>query len=77
MPPARKQGAGRETRLLDSTRCALIGTAPIDRLLANLQAGQTYQVHADGQLVTTVTASSQGTLSFTTPAGARNIEVSI
>jgi hypothetical protein len=56
---------------------ALIGAAPIDNLLTNLQAGQTYQVHADGQLITTVTASSQGTLSFTTPAGARNIAVSI
>jgi PKD repeat protein len=52
------------------------GTAPVHHLLTNMQAGRTYQIMANGALVATVTASSQGTLSFTTtPSGTQTITV--
>ena len=55
---------------------SLAGDGSIENLLTNLEAGQTYQIVADGQSPTSVTASSEGTLRFTTPAGARSIQVS-
>jgi PKD repeat protein len=44
--------------------------------LTNLKAGQSYQVLVNGTVATTVTASSQGTISFTTsPTGAQTITI--
>src|SRR5262249_34955920 len=52
------------------------GTGSISNLLVNLQPGQNYQVTANGVVVATLTASSQGTLSFTPPtAGSQTIVV--
>ncbi|HEV2984699.1 MAG TPA: PKD domain-containing protein, partial [Vicinamibacterales bacterium] len=44
----------------------ITGTAPVTQLLTDLQPGRAYQIKADGALVATLTASSQGTLSFST-----------
>jgi hypothetical protein len=55
----------------------LNGSAPVQNLLVDLQPGRTYQIQADGVVVATVTASSQGTVSFTTPAGAQTVQVSV
>jgi hypothetical protein len=54
------------------------GSGAVQQLLTNLKAGQTYRVLANGVPVTTVTASSQGTISFsTTPSGTQTIQVLI
>jgi hypothetical protein len=54
----------------------ITGTGTVTHLLTNLKAGQSYQVLVNGTLATTVTASSQGTISFTTsPAGAEAITI--
>jgi hypothetical protein len=52
------------------------GSGSVEQLLTNLQAGQTYQVQVDGTAFTSVTASSAGTIRFTTPAGTHTIAVS-
>jgi PKD repeat protein len=52
------------------------GSGSLSHLLVDLQAGQHYQVTANGGLVATLTASAQGTLSFTTTAaGSQTITV--
>ena len=51
------------------------GTTALQNLLVDLQAGGTYKVVVDGTTLTSVAASSQGTISFTTPAGAKTVTV--
>jgi PKD repeat protein len=52
-------------------------TSAIQHLLVNLKPGQSYKVFVNGTLTATLTASSQGTLSFTTSTvGAQTIQVS-
>lgn len=55
----------------------LTGNASVDHLLTDLQPGKAYQLRIDGAAATPVVASSQGTLSFTTPAAAHSIQVSL
>jgi hypothetical protein len=46
-------------------------------LLTDLQPGRSYQVQVNGAVVATVTASTQGTLTFTTTGtGTQRVEVS-
>jgi hypothetical protein len=53
------------------------GSASLSHLLTDLQPGRAYQVTVNGSSVGTLTASSQGTLSFTTTTtGALTIQVS-
>jgi hypothetical protein len=54
---------------------AITGTSPVTHLLTDLEPGRLYQVVADGAPVAAVTASAQGTISFTTPAGSRAIVI--
>jgi len=54
---------------------ALTGTNSVSNLLVDLQAGGVYQIQSDGVLLGNVAASGQGTLSFTTPAGAQQVTV--
>ena len=42
------------------------GGASVQHLLTNLAAGASYLVTVNGSVLTTVTASAQGTISFTT-----------
>jgi fibronectin type 3 domain-containing protein len=51
------------------------GSSSVSNLLVDLQAGGVYQVVAGGTNLGNFTASSQGTLSFTTPAGAQQVTV--
>jgi PKD repeat protein len=52
-------------------------SSAVQHLLVNLKAGKTYKVYVNGTLTTTLAASSQGTLSFTTSTvGAQTIQVS-
>lgn len=51
------------------------GSSALSNLLTNLVPGQSYEVSVDGVGTTTATASSQGTLNFTTPGGTHTIEV--
>ena len=44
-------------------------SGPAHNLLTNLRAGQKVLVMVNGKTLTTVTASAQGTLAFTLPAG--------
>jgi hypothetical protein len=54
----------------------ITGNGPVTELLTNLTPGQSYQVRANGTLVTTLTADSAGTISFTTnPSGSQTIQV--
>jgi hypothetical protein len=54
---------------------ALSGTSSVDNFLVDLQAGGVYQIRADGAILGNVTASSQGTISFTTLAGTQQVTV--
>jgi hypothetical protein len=54
---------------------SLSGTSSVSNLLVDLQASGVYQVKVDGTLLGNVTASSQGTISFTTAAGAHQVTV--
>ncbi len=51
------------------------GSGSVSNLLVDLQAGGMYQIEANGTNLGTVTASSQGTISFTTPAGTTQVTV--
>lgn len=51
------------------------GTSTMSNMLTNLVPGQAYEVYVDGVGTTTVTADSQGVITFTTPAGTNTIEV--
>lgn len=52
------------------------GNSPIGHLLVNLQPGRAFQIVGDGLSLGTAVASANGVLSFTTPAGARRIQLS-
>jgi hypothetical protein len=54
---------------------AVSSSAAVQNLLVDLQPGRTFQVKANGVVIATVTASSQGTVSFTTPAGTNTVQV--
>jgi hypothetical protein len=54
---------------------SLSGGNSVGNLLVDLQAGGIYQVKVDGTILGNVTASSQGTISFTTAAGAQQVTV--
>ena len=50
----------------------------VQQLLTNLSPGKRYQVAVGGSVVTTVTASSQGTISFTSSgSGTESIQVQL
>ena len=51
------------------------GTEALTNLLVDLSPGAAYQIIVDGNFVGTKTASDQGTISFSTPAGATNVSV--
>jgi hypothetical protein len=51
------------------------GSGSIYNLLTDLQPNQTYKVYANGSLLATLTSSSQGTISFTTPTGTTGVTV--
>jgi PKD repeat protein len=52
------------------------GSASVQHLLTNLAAGANYQVTVNGTVLTTVTASAQGTITFTTTAtGTATVQV--
>lgn len=53
----------------------LSGSNSVSNLLVDLQAGGIYQIKVDGTNIGNVTASSQGTVSFTTAAGAKQVTV--
>jgi hypothetical protein len=61
--------------LTTSVTYSLSGSSSVSNLLVDLKAGGVYQVVADGTNLGNVTASSQGTISFTTPAGAQQVTV--
>lgn len=60
-----------------STTYSLAGPGSVATTMVNVPAGTTHRVVADGRLLCLATASSAGVLSFTTPAGARAIEVGL
>ncbi len=68
-------GRDGDVNLTTPVTYALTGNAAVDNLLTNLKPGQTFQVRADGRLLATLRSSSQGTLHFTTPAGAHTVQV--
>ena len=49
---------------------SVAGSGTVDHLLTDMQPGRTYQLKVNGVAVGPVHASSQGTLSFSTPGGA-------
>jgi hypothetical protein len=51
------------------------GNSSVQHLLTNLAAGQIYQVESGGTVLAVLTASSQGTIAFTTPAGVNKVTV--
>jgi hypothetical protein len=51
------------------------GSSSVSNLLVDLQAGGVYQIVANGTTLGNVTASSQGTISFTTPAATQQVTV--
>jgi Domain of unknown function (DUF4214) len=56
----------------------ITGNSAVNHLIVDLQPGQTYQIQANGVVVTTVKASNQGTISFvTTPSGSQTIQISL
>jgi hypothetical protein len=62
--------------LLSPLSYSIQATGPTTHLLVDLTPGQTYQVQVNGSPLTTVTASSQGTLSFTTSgSGTQNVVI--
>jgi hypothetical protein len=54
---------------------SMSGSASVYNLLTDLQPNLTYQIQVNGQALTMVTSSAQGTLSFTTPIGATTVTV--
>lgn len=54
---------------------SLSGSNSVSNLLVDLKAGGVYQIKVDGTTLGNVTASSQGTISFTTAAGAQQVTV--
>jgi hypothetical protein len=61
--------------LTTSVTYSVSGSSSVSNLLVDLKAGGVYQVVADGTNLGNVTASSQGTISFTTPAGTQQVTV--
>jgi hypothetical protein len=51
------------------------GSGSVYNLLTDLQPNQVYKISANGVVLTTLTASAQGTISFTTPAGTTTVTV--
>jgi hypothetical protein len=51
------------------------GIAGVQHFLTNLSPGEIYQVESGGTVLAVATASSQGTLGFTTPAGTSRVTV--
>src|SRR4029077_9086004 len=51
------------------------GSGSVYNLLTDLQPNQAYKISANGVVLTTLTASAQGTISFTTPAGTTSVTV--
>ena len=62
---------GRDGDLKPSQPVTYLVTAngSVSHLLTNLPPGQKYQVKTEGAVLTTATATAQGIVSFTTPAG--------
>jgi hypothetical protein len=51
------------------------GSSSVQHLLTNLLPGQIYQVIGNGIVLTTLTASEQGTITFSTPAGVKTVTI--
>ena len=54
---------------------SVIGSGSAYNLLTDLQPNQAYKISANGVVLTTLTASAQGPISFTTPAGTTTVTV--
>jgi hypothetical protein len=51
------------------------GASSVNNLLTDLEAGASYQVKVNGAVLTSVVASNQGAISFTTALGAQTVQV--